>query len=375
MKYPLIKKVAYAIFIAAFVLLILFLGREIAVRFFDYKPPAISESQHKKATRVEFTQKPGESYKYAVTDRYIYFVNINKVSICDNNGELRSEKDIVTSEPTVKHNGKYVIVGDIGGNNAYIFSGTDLTNTIVTEKPIVNVSINETGYSVLVTEGELHKRDVTVYNTKGEEQFIWNSGNLFVLDASVADNNKNIVISTLDTSGGKMKSVMSFYNISNAEPIASEELENELIATVDIRGNEVFCIGDSKTVMYSLTGKKHGEIQYGGKTLITYKTWNSKIVMAFSTSSLSGKRYDIESYNTSGKEVGKYELDYKIDYIDFLEDKVAISRGRLINIVDVSGREKKLIDPGVDINDLSFLGGTKTAVGFTVNGAYIFKIT
>ena len=38
-------------------------------------------------------------------------------------------------------------------------------------------------------------------------------------------------------------------------------------------------------------------------------------------------------------------------------------------------REKKLIDPGIDIDSLSFIGGVSTAVGFTANGAYIFKIT
>ncbi|MFR8975770.1 MAG: hypothetical protein ACLVG9_07195, partial [Eubacteriales bacterium] len=59
----------------------------------------------------------------------------------------------------------------------------------------------------------------------------------------------------------------------------------------------------------------------------------------------------------------------------FAQDTIAISRGRLINTVDLSGREKKLIDPGIDIDSLSFIGGVSTAVGFTANGAYIFKIT
>lgn len=376
MKHSIIKKITLSLLIVVGVLLVVFVSREIAIRFFDYVPPAISESQHKKVKQVEFELKDNASYKHVVTDHYIYFVNVDKVSICDVNGKLQSEFDIITSEPIVKQNGKIVAVGDVGGKNVYVFEGQKLKQVIETESKLIDVSVNETGYCVLVTQGDMHKRDVTVYNTKGEELFVWNSGNMFVLSAAIGNNNKNIVICTLDTAGGKMKSVLSFYNISDTEPIATETYENELIAAMDIQGNHVYCIGDSKTCTYRLSGDKTGEISYGGKSLLTYKTDGSNIVMAFSESSISGKRYDIESYNTAGKQIGHYELDYQIDYIDFSGDTIAISRGRLIDIVNLSGREKKLIDPGVDLDSLNFIGGTSSnVVGFNARGAYILNVT
>lgn len=374
MSHAVMKKILIALIIVAGVLLVLFIGREVAIRFFGYEPPAISESQQKKTKQVEVTLDAGERYEHVVTDQYIYFVNVDKVTVADSGGKMRAEIDIVTSEPVMKTRGKYVIIGDAGGNNVYIINGTELKNTIVTKGAVVDVSVNSEGYSVLVTEGDMHKRDVTVYNTKGEEQFVWNSGNAFVLSASVADNNKNILISTLDTTGGKMKSILSFYNISDANPIATEEYEDELFAAVEMKGTYVYCIGDSKTCIYRVDGTKMTEIPYSGKSLITYKTSSNNIVMAFSQSALSGKRYEIETYNTSGKQVGTYELDYKIDYIDYIQDTIAISRGRLISIIDLTGREKSLIDPGIDISSLNFIGGAASAVGFTANGAYIFDI-
>ena len=42
-------------------------------------------------------------------------------------------------------------------------------------------------------------------------------------------------------------------------------------------------------------------------------------------------------------------------------------------IPGISGREKKLLDPGIDIKSVSFLGGAAQAVGFTAEGAYIFS--
>lgn len=375
MKHTVTRKILFAVLIVVAVLLVLFVSREIAIRFFDYKPPAISESQLKKAKEVQVALELDEQYKHVVTDSYIYFIHVDKVLIADSSGNQTAEYPIVASEPVVRTIGKYVVIGDVGGQNVYLFENDTQKNTITAKGAIVDVSVNASGYTVLVTRGDMHKRDVTVYNTKGEEQFVWNSGSLFVLSAVVADNNKNIIISTLDTANGKMKSVLTFYNMSNVEPIAAEEYEDELFASLELCGSHVYCIGDSKTCVYRVSGDKSGEIPYNGKTLITYKTDNTNIAMAFSESALSGKRYDIESYNSSGKRIGIYELDYKIKYIDFIEDAVAISRGRLINVVDIHGREKNLIDPGVDIFDLSFLGGVTKAVGFTAKGAYIFSLS
>ena len=373
MKNEVIRKIVTAVLITIGVLLLLFLVREVAIRFFGYTPPAISESQHKKVKQVEITINPDEAYKYTVLDKYIYFVTTDKVTILDNNGKKKSEIDIVTSNPIIKTSGKYVIVADTEGKNAYILSGEKLKNTIKTKGKIVDFSVNGEGYAILTTEGDMHKRDVTVYNAKGEEQFVWNSGSLFVLSAVIADNNKNIVMSTLDTTDGKMKTSLSFYNISNADPIATEVYEDELIASLQVCGNYVYCIGDSKTCIYRVSGDKDGEIYYNGKSLVTYETSNSNIVLAFSESALSGKRYNIETYNHSAKQIGKYEVDSEIKFIDYEEDTIAINRGRLVNIVDISGREKKLLDPGIDIKSVRFLGGSAQAVGFTADGAYIFS--
>lgn len=375
MKQGLLKKIMLALVITAGILAVLFACREVAIRFFDYKPPAISESRLTNAKKVEVLLEEDEQYKHIVTDKYIYFVHVDKVLIANNNGRQTAEYEIVTSEPVVRHAGKYVIIGDVGGTNAYILENDKMKNTVKTKGPIVDASVNTSGYSIIVTQGDMHKRDVTVYNTKGEEKFVWNSGSLFVLNAAVADNNKNVIISTLDTSGGNMKSVLTFYNMSEKEPILSETYEGELLASLDARGSYVFCIGDSKTCVYRVGGEKTAEIPYNGKTLLTYQTDHTNIAFAFTESALAGKRYDIETYSASGKRIGIYELDYKIKYIDYAEDSIAISRGRLINVVDNHGREKNLTDPGIDLSDLCFLDGVSKAVGFTAQGAYIFKIS
>lgn len=372
-KHPILKKILIAIIIVLAILLTLYIAKEVAVRFFGYKPPALSESMLKKAKEVDVTLDKNESYTHIVTDKNIFFIYPDKVYVANTSGEQQAEYEIVTSNPTAYAKGKYMVIGDVGGKNVYLFKNEKRLKTIKASGSIINVSANSSGLVSVVTEGDMHKRDVTVYNEKGKKEFVWTSGNLFVLEANVADNNKNIIISTLDTAGGKVKSTLSFYNMSSEKPIATEEYENELIAGMDIEGGYVFCVGDTKTIVYRVSGEKCSEISYKGKTLITYETDKDKIALAFSESELTGKRYHVSSYDVNGECIGTHELDHKITYIDFKEADIAVSRGRLVNIVDIYGREKQLVDPGIDFKDMCFLGGTAKAVGFTANNAYIFS--
>ena len=374
MKNTVFKKILISVILVAIILVLMFVIREIAVEFFGYRPPALSEASQKKSHQIEVSLDGENKYEHIVTEKFIYFVGTDKVIVTDSNGSKKGEVSISTANAIPKSMGKFVAVGDMGGNNIYIISGTDIKKEIVTKNKIKNFSVNSSGYCVAVTEGDMGKRYVTVYNTKGEEVFVWDSGNILVLNAVIADNNKNVIVSSVDTKEGVMKSVLSFYNVSKEEAVASETYEEELFSAISLNGNYVYCVGDARTLIYKVSGEKKSEIEYSGKSVITYEVNNQGIVMAFLESTLTGKRYNIESYTESGKKRGTYEHNYDINYLDIADDVIAVDRGGLISIISYKGREKKLIDPGVDIEDLMFVGNSSKAVGFTAHGAYLFDI-
>ena len=374
MKNTLFKKILISVILVAIILVLMFVIREIAVEFFGYKPPALSEASQKKSQQIEVSLNGENKYEHIVTEKYIYFVGTDKIIVTDSNGSKKGELSISTANSIPKSMGKFVAVGDMGGNRIYIVSGTNIKKEIVTKNKIKNFSVNSSGYCVAVTEGDMGKRYVTAYNAKGEEIFVWDSGNMLVLNAVIADNNKNVIVSSVDTKDGVMKSVLSFYNVSKAEAVATETYEEELFSALSVNGNYVYCVGDAKTLIYKVSGDKKSEIAYSGKSVITYEVNNQGIVMAFLESTLTGKRYNIESYTESGKKRGTYEHNYDINYLDIADDAIAVDRGGLISIISYKGREKKLIDPGVDIEDLMFVGNSSKAVGFTAHGAYLFSI-
>lgn len=374
MRNDVLKKIVIAVIIVISILVLLFIGKEIAIRFFGYKTPSLSESTPVDAEKLEVELDSETTYSYAVNDKYIYFIATDRVIVADDGGEQKAELAISAENPFVDSSGKYVVIADLGGNSIYIIKDTEIEKSITTKKAIKNVSINSSGNCVAVTEGEMHKRDVTVYDKDGEELFVWTSGSKLVVDAAIADNDKNIIIASVETHGTVMRSVVSFYNISKKDPIATQTFDNELISSLSLYDNYVYCVGESKTATYTVSGDKKGEIPYTTKSLLSYEVNKSGIVMTFAESTLSDKRYCLEVYSESAERKAEYTYDYNTEYIDISTSYIVIGREGLISVIGYDGNEKQLLDPGIDIKDLCFVGEGKKMVAFTADGAYFLSI-
>lgn len=374
MRNDIIKKIVLAVIIVITIFILLFIGREVAVKFFGFKTPSLSKSTQLDAKKIDVDLDENTSYSHIVNDKYIYFVTTNGVVVVDDSGNKKAELPISVENPRLGASGEYVVIGDVDGNSIYIIKDSQIKQNIVTTKAIKNVSINASGNCVAITEGDMHKRDVILYNEKGEELFVWTSGTKLVFDAVVANNNKNVVISSLDTQTNNATTVLNFYNISKEEPVATETLDGEIIPDLHVFENYVYCIGESKTLTFTPTGDKKGEIPYSDKSILSYKINKNGVVMMFSQSAISDKRYSIEIYSENGHLKNTHDFEYVSEFLDASSNYITIGREGLISVIDYDGREKKLLNAGVDISDLCFVGNSNKLIGFTANGAYIFTI-
>ena len=374
MRNDILKKVVIAVLIVVAILLVLFIGKEVAIRFFGMKTPSISKSTSMNAKKINISFDANTNYKHITTDKYIYFVKTDKVIVTDDSGDEKATLPIAVENPFLVSSGEFVLVGDSGANKLYILKETRTVREIETKKPIKNASINESGYCITVTEGDMQKREVTLYNEKGEDIFVWTSGNRLVFDAVVANNNKNVVISSLNTQGNAANTILSFYNISKEEPIATEKYDDEIIVDLTVKGNYVYCIGESKTDIFTVTGDKKSEIEYKDRSILSYVVTDSGMVVSFKEGTLSDKRYSIRIYKENGNCIASHEYDYVSKTLDATNNHIVMDRDGLINVIDYNGREIELIDAGFDIDDLSFVGNSRKIVGFTADGAYIITI-
>lgn len=374
MRNNVIKRIVIAVIIAVSILALVFIGQQIAIKFFGYKTPSISESTAVDVEKIEIELDSETTYIHAVNDKYVYFVATDRVVVVDSKGKQKAELPVSVVDPFVKTSGEYVLLSDFGGNNIYIIKGEEIVKSISTKKPIKTATINSSGKTVAVTEGDMHKRDVTVYDKDGKELFVWTSGSKLVVDAAIADNDKNVVIASLETHGTVMRSVVNFYNISKKEPISTQTFDNEIISALKFHDNYVYCIGESKTATFTVGGDKKGEIPYKTKSLLSCETNKNGIVMAFMETTLSDKRYNIEIYSESAEKRSEYFHDYKAEYIDASDSYIVIGREGLVSVINYDGNETQLLDPGINIKDICFVGNEKKMVAFSADGAYLLSV-
>ncbi len=270
--------------------------------------------------------------------------------------------------------GESALFYDVGGRRVVSFLGEKQICELSLESNIVLCSINANGYMLIVTEGDLHKCAVSVYSPDGKEMFKWNSGGLSVVAADIADNNKDITVSTINTDGAVIKSNLIMFNIAKEKPFTNDTYEGDIFSQIHYSGSHVYCVAGSSTKIYNLYGKCVGSADYDNRELTHVKTDEDLLVLAFSGSSSNAGVAEIKTYNAKGEETGSFSTEQEIDFLDVKDGSIAVNSGQVISILNGRCRERFRISPSFDLRDFSFIGDSRHGIGITATGAEIMEL-
>lgn len=323
---------------------------------------------------VEISQDPGTTYFHSVTDSKIFFYSVDSVKIASMSGVVEEDLSIKVSNPIMSTDGNYSLIADKGSKTAHVFSGSKLEKTLTFEENIIIAKINKSGYSLFITEGTVHKCSVIVMSSTGEEIFKWNSGSINVISADIADNNRDIAVTTIKTDDGMASSDVIMFNITKDKPFTNDPYEDEIFCATEFCGNYLYCIGSAKTLVYNGYGKCIGTIDYEDRELINYDMDDGLITLVFSDSSVYANGSTVCSYSAKGSPQGSFSTLSKVSFIDCKSGDIAVSNNRCVSILDSKCREKFQLSTGIDLRDFAYLGGTSSAVGITATGAEIISV-
>ncbi len=263
----------------------------------------------------------------------------------------------------------------MSGKHLLAFNGSKEAASFEVAESIILASVNKNGYMLVVTKGDLHNSAVRVFNPKAEEIFKWNSGGFSVVAADIADNNKDITISAINTQDGKIQNQIIMFNIAKEKPFTNDTYEGDIASIIRYSGNHLFCIGSDKTYIYNGYGKCVGTASYEGRSVQDYALDDSLLVLAFSGSTDTTGVAEVVSYNHKGSELGKFSLLQEYDYMDAKGDNIVVNSERSIHLLDSHCREKRQINLGFDLRDFAFFGSGNKAVGITASGAELIRLS
>jgi len=327
-----------------------------------------------KTKAIDLALEPGTVYSHAVTNSKTFFFSPDNVKIASNTGNLEQDMLLKASDPIISTDGKYALIADKGGKTAHLFNGSKLEKSLTLEENIIISKVNSNGYSIFITEGDVHRHSAIVVNSSGEEIFKWKSGSMYVVSADISDNNKDIAISTVNTDNGVMTSNVYMFNVTKDKPFTNEPIPDEVLSAMQFDGSFMYCIGVAKTYIYNDYGKCIANIDYEDREILNYVISGGTVALLFSDSSKTAGGSLVRSYGAKGDFRGEFYVDSRARFMDLKDNSIAVDNNRVISILDSKCNEKFQLNTETALSDFLFLGSSSIAVGITATGAEIIEV-
>ena len=288
------------------------------------------------------------------------------------NGEIKWKVPFTTATPFMITNDKYIFCADLGGNQYSVFSSGRPLVTEKTPYEIITANINESGHYAVATKERGYKAQITVFDIEGRQIFAWHSTKYHVLSLAVANNNKSMLVSVLDSdnTGGDAFKLLHF-SFSKETPTEIESGENNLISSITVSGNKFYAVGDTALYAYNENGKKSFIIDYSGRTIQRYSITDSEVLLALTKTSVEGYYGGsvVEIYTPSGSMRGSFEVDDEITFLDTEQNKILVNSPDGAYILSGNGRLYGNLTFSNEVREgLIFSGGKKLLL---INGSNV----
>ena len=268
----------------------------------------------------------------------IAVVNSKGVEFYDNKGNYDSDIAFKIYSPYIHSNDKYAAVADIGSQNALVLKGFRQAYKIAEQEPISSVSVNENGYTAVITNESGYKSSVVIYNSVGSKVYTWYSGDLYVVDVKISDNNKRFAVVGIDAEDS-LKSVVKLFKLNEDEAYGEVIFDSELAYQLEYRGNNLLVLTDKKISLVSASGKVKKSYGFEGQTLLCFDIKNTKMpVLALDDKESAGSK--VVALNSSLRERGACHIDGQAKMMDENKKEVVVSNGDTLYFIGSFGSLK-----------------------------------
>lgn len=270
----------------------------------------------------------------------------------DSKGKILWNGSFEMKNPAVSICDAYAVIADIGGKEAYVFSGSDTGKKIQTTLPIIQADVANQGVTALMMEDK-DSNVFWIYDPYGtsEQLKVEKPTNTetdgYPVDMALSDDGKKLVTSYLYLNNGVKESRVSFYNFGDVgrdtnSLVKAEMFGQTLIPEVDFISNNMVCVyGEQSFTLYSME-----EIPKKIKDTITFddpikSMFSDKSHVGFVLEKYEGEsKYEVVVYDMSGKKVLDRYVDYDYTTVLLSGKEIIFYTDLKCTILRLNGKEK-----------------------------------
>lgn len=316
--------------------------------------------------------EPGVSYQTAAYGKDVLFISGEGVRAYNTSGQEIWKIQSANTNPFIDISEKYLLLGELSGKTFSVYSGSKELRTCKLENNLISARLNKNGYVVLLCEEAGYRGMAAVQNLKGNEIFRWYSGEGYVIDAALSDDNRYLAVAQLMTNKEKVYSRVMFFDIEKNEQISTEEREDCIIAKVQFSSGGWITVSDSEMLGFSKDGKRKYEVGFQGRTVTAFDIENpNNLVFAFINNQ---NNTALEMYDKNGKLRGSYAASGELKNLSAEGEVILCSQLRALMYLDPSGRLRKSENIAHDIKSVQLFGDRKHVLVMGGSTANILKI-
>lgn len=171
--------------------------------------------------------KESENANIYAFNKYIGVLRKNKFVIYGNTGNEEKALELELSNPIFDSENRFLVIAEKKGKKLYLITDKEIAWEAEVEGNISQVHVNKNGYVGVVITDTINKTVISMYNPEGKEMFKTYLSSTRTAAISISNDNKNLAIAEVDTSGTMIQSNVKVISIDKA----SSDPTNSLQAT------------------------------------------------------------------------------------------------------------------------------------------------
>lgn len=279
-------------------------------------------------------------------------------------GKLESEINIQVSNPIYSIDSEYMVISDSGGSKLYLIKDSSIVWENSVDGNIARLDVNKNGYVSVIITGTTYKSVIVVFDNKGTELFKVYLSTVTALDATISNDNTNLVFAEINTQGTSIESKVKIISIETAQETPAESViytysanSGDLITNIEYNSsNNVLCMFDNQIIMIkdfettTLVSLDDANLKMNSANI----TLDNHIYRAMEvTSGLFKADTVTQIYNTSTAKVVEYTVSGVAKRIYSNNSIIAINLGQEIDFIDTKGLLIKRYISYSDIQDIT----------------------
>jgi len=260
-----------------------------------------------------FTFEAGSMQVCAAVGNGLAVASTNGMQLLNSSGGTAAKQIFSMKTPALVSCDSRCAAFDVGGTAVCVADLRGNTEEFTTDGTIISVTMSANGWLAVCTEESSSKGRVIVYNKDLKAVYQWDSGEGYLLSASISPDEKYMAALCAAQSGGDIH----IFSLSSEKEQSSFQTPSELITDIHwLSDNRICALSQTRCIVIDRGGEQKGNYDFGGLYLTDYDFGGDGFAVLLLGKYRTGGTGTLVSVGPDGKVMGQAEITTELLALD-----------------------------------------------------------